>query len=73
MGNYIPCRTGDDDDSHLYDAGEPDRALCGKSVDRTWNTPGDREVCVPCAKRLLFRLFRQAGPQGITSLEVTLH
>jgi len=73
MGNYIPCRTGDDDDSHLYAAGEPDRALCGKAVDRPANMPGGREVCVRCAKSLLVRVFQQAGSGGITSIEVTVH
>jgi hypothetical protein len=73
MGNYIPCRTRDDDDSHLHVAGEPDRALCGKTVDRPTNLPGGHEVCVRCAKSLLARVFKQTGSGGIASIEVTAH
>ena len=61
MGNYIPCRTGDDQDSHLYASGEQDRALCGKRVDSPSGPPNGRNVCVACAKRLLIRVFGQAG------------
>lgn len=71
MPTFMPCRTGENDEAHLYAAGEPDRALCGKPVDDT-ATPGDRPVCVECAKRLLTRIFRQAASGGISALEVTV-
>ena len=72
MGDYIPCRTDGDVDAHLYAAGEPERALCGKRVDRPTNSPGDGGICMTCGVRLLTRVYRQAGPGGVTSIQVTV-
>jgi hypothetical protein len=73
MPTYMPCRTSGDDEAHLYPAGEPDRALCGKSVDDSEATVGDRVVCVECAKTLLKWIFRQARSGAISSVDVTVH
>lgn len=69
MPNYQPCRTGDDQ-AHLHAAGEPDRALCGRSVSES-TSPGNLPVCVDCGKQLLTRLFRHSG--RISSIEVIVH
>ncbi|HYI53728.1 MAG TPA: hypothetical protein VEX57_07175 [Microlunatus sp.] len=71
MPSYQPCRTGDDDQAHLHTAGEPDQALCGRSVSEPTSHPGGRPVCVDCAKELLTKLFRQA--RRISSIEVVAH
>jgi hypothetical protein len=67
----MPCRTGADQDVHLHKAGEPDEALCGKSVSEPTSTPGNRQVCVDCAKQLLTVVFRRA--RRVSSLEVVAH
>jgi hypothetical protein len=66
----MPCRTRQDDSAHLYPAGEPDEALCGKQVSDGTATPGDLPVCVDCAKQLLIKVFRHPG--RISSLEVVV-
>ena len=73
MPNYVPCRTDDDGEAHLYPAGEPDRALCGKTVDSGTPSSGGLPVCHECAKRLLVRILHHSGPGQITSVEVTVH
>jgi len=73
MPNFVPCRTGDDQDVHLYPGEESDTALCGKTVDDATTTPGDRRACVACGRRLLARIFQLAGPGGIASVEITVH
>lgn len=73
MPNYAPCRTGDDEDAHLYASVEPDRALCGKRRGNPATPVGDLPVCPACGKRLMARIFDEGGPQGFTSVEVTVH
>jgi hypothetical protein len=73
MPNYVPCRTEEDGDAHLYAAAEPDRALCGKAIDSGSPSDGGLPVCHDCAKRLLIRILRHSGPGPITSVEVTVH
>lgn len=72
MPNFMPCRTGEDGDAHLYAAGEPDQALCGKPVEGTSADPGSKPVCVECAKRLLTRVFRLMRSGGQVSVDVTV-
>lgn len=67
----MPCRTSADEDAHLYRAGEADKALCGRSVSEPAPTPGNRDICVDCAKQLLTGIFRRA--RRISSLEVVAH
>jgi hypothetical protein len=71
MGNYVPCRTGEDGETHLYAAGDAARSLCGKSVDSPNHNPGGRGICGECGKRLLSRVFQEAGPAGLSSFDVT--
>lgn len=72
MGNYAPCRTGDNDDVHLYSADDPSTALCGRSVGDPAENPSGLPVCVDCGKHLLRRLFRLAGTHGIAGIEITV-
>jgi hypothetical protein len=73
MPNYMPCRTGDDSEAHLYREESPDRALCGKGVDEPDPTPSGRAVCVQCGKRLLMAIFKRSEDGDISSVEVTVH
>lgn len=73
MPSYMPCRTREDDDAHLYPAGQPDRALCGKAAEEGTEQPSDRPVCFECAKTLLIRAFRQSRTGAISSVEVIVH
>ncbi len=70
MSDFMPCRIGEDQQAHLYPAGEPDHALCGRSVTDTSPSHGDRPACPECGKKLLTRIFRQAGPGGFSSVQV---
>jgi len=73
MPNYVPCRTGHDDDSHLYAPNDPSTALCGKSVAGPTGPEDDTDkVCPACGRRLLARILKMARPGGITSVEVTV-
>jgi hypothetical protein len=71
MPNYVPCLTGQDQDAHLYAPGDPTKALCGKPVGGPMDAPGGRQVCVPCAKRFLARIFEHQG--RINEVEVNVH
>mgnify|MGYP006264558539 CR=1 FL=1 len=73
MPNYMPCRTSDDGEAHLYPAEHPDRALCGKRVDEPDPTPSGRAVCIDCAKRLLVLIFQHSGGSAISSIEIDVH
>lgn len=72
MPNYAPCRTEDDQDSHLYASEDASKSLCGKPVGAPDTAPSAGRPCVPCAKRLLARIFQLSGDGGITSIEVTV-
>ena len=73
MPNYMPCRTGDDGEAHLYREESPDHALCGKGVDEADPTPSGRPVCVQCGKRLLMAIFKHSDDGDISSVEVSVH
>ena len=71
MPAYMPCRTGQDDEAHLYLVDDPDHSLCGKSVEEIEAAPGERAVCLDCARRLLVRTFRSAAARGVITVEVS--
>ena len=70
MPNFMPCRTDDDGEAHLYREESPDRALCGKGVDEADPTPSGRPVWVQCGKPLLIAIFKQSG--NISAVEITV-
>ncbi len=71
--NYVPCRTGEDDDVHLFMAAGSQESICGKSVSGTSRGDDGRTPCRDCARRLLVLAFRAASQEGgISSIEVTL-
>ena len=67
----MPCRTSGSRATHLHRAGDAEEALCGRSVSEPTSNPGNRPVCVDCAKQLLMSVFRQA--RRIGSIEVVAH
>jgi hypothetical protein len=73
MPSYMPCRTRQDDEVHLYPAGEAGRALCGKTAEDDTESPSRRSVCTECAKRLLIRVFRQSRSGDVSSVEFIVH
>ncbi len=73
MPHYVPCRTEENDEAHLFRPGDPDRALCGKRIDDQHGAPDGHEVCRDCGKRLLKFIFDSAGGGAITSVDVTVN
>jgi hypothetical protein len=80
MPDFIPCRTGDTEDIHLYPdqddtatmAADPDRTLCGRPAGAPSPHAGDRPVCPACARRLIAGLIEKAGSAGIARLRITV-
>jgi len=72
MPDYAPCKTVDDDLSHLYPSADADQSLCGKPVTTTDPHPDDGKPCPACGKRLLKRIFQLGGPDGIQTVRVTV-
>ncbi len=72
MPSYSPCRTDQDDDSHLYPSEDSGRSLCGKRVGAQDTSPDPGKPCVACGKRLLKNIFQSGGSGGIVTVEVTV-
>ena len=73
MPDFVPCRTEEDQDVHLYAHEDAARSLCGKTVGSPAPQPGNQPVCVDCARKLLKRIVRLGGSGGIAYVEVTVH
>lgn len=72
MPNYAPCRSGDDQDSHLYVSTDSGTSLCGKPVGADGPDTTAGKPCVVCARRLLAHLFQLGGATGVRSIEITV-
>ena len=73
MGNYSPCRVAGDNGLHLTAVDHPNETLCGQSVTAPLPVPGDVPICPQCGKALIRHIVRQAGDDGISSIEIVIH